>query len=392
MLKKLLFFISFILSLSVNAQFKVDSLGMIQMRSAVGYDSPNSILTLGDNPNYVWGDFSNTTMGIECCIIPSSSQESVGIFSEFYPDGTSTQPYSTAIWGVSCGSSNTNFGVAGAINGRNGAGIFGTTSYSPWTSINGSYAGLFEGTVYVNGNLTTTSLYNLSDIRLKNNIKLFSDISEKNGSAVENLLKMNIITYNLNSRTKRDNNKKVYKHETETDIDDSSEQNRRHYGLSAQELQKIYPDLVLVGQDGYLAVNYTELVPILIRAIQELKMELDELKNDNAVAAYRKSSPMDITSSVHENTNLDFSKAVLFQNSPNPFSERTTIKFSLPEKTNNAYIYIFDMTGKLQKQLPINNSMQSVDLNGYELSAGMYIYSLVVNDKEIESKRMILAK
>ena len=53
-----------------------------------------------------------------------------------------------------------------------------------------------------------------------------------------------------------------------------------HYGLSAQELQTIYPDLVTEGQDGYLAVNNVELIPILIQSIQDLKRELDELRNE----------------------------------------------------------------------------------------------------------------
>lgn len=55
---------------------------------------------------------------------------------------------------------------------------------------------------------------------------------------------------------------------------------KRHYGLSAQELQTVYPDLVTEGQDGYLAVNNVELIPILIQSIQDLKRELDELRNE----------------------------------------------------------------------------------------------------------------
>ena len=37
--------------------------------------------------------------------------------------------------------------------------------------------------------------------------------------------------------------------------------------------------MVIEGQDGYLGVNYVELVPILIRSIQELKQELDDVKD-----------------------------------------------------------------------------------------------------------------
>jgi hypothetical protein len=66
---------------------------------------------------------------------------------------------------------------------------------------------------------------------------------------------------------------------------------QKHYGLSAQELQEIYPDIVRKGEDGILGVNYVELVPILIRSIQELKAELDELKgNREEKKAYGNSS------------------------------------------------------------------------------------------------------
>ncbi|MBO5632753.1 MAG: T9SS type A sorting domain-containing protein, partial [Aeriscardovia sp.] len=100
----------------------------------------------------------------------------------------------------------------------------------------------------------------------------------------------------------------------------------------------------------------------------------------------------DETANVGQVSSVPFNGASLMQNTPNPFSERTVIRFTLPENAQNAYIYIFDMQGKMQKQIPVNASMQSVTVNGYELSAGMYIYSLVVNGKEVDTKRMILSK
>jgi hypothetical protein len=45
------------------------------------------------------------------------------------------------------------------------------------------------------------------------------------------------------------------------------------------ELQKVYPDLVVEGKDGDLSVNYLEMVPLIIRSIQELKEGIDELKD-----------------------------------------------------------------------------------------------------------------
>jgi hypothetical protein len=50
--------------------------------------------------------------------------------------------------------------------------------------------------------------------------------------------------------------------------------------IIAQDVQKVFPEAVDVLEDeiGTLSLRYTDLVPILIKAIQELKAEIDELK------------------------------------------------------------------------------------------------------------------
>lgn len=58
------------------------------------------------------------------------------------------------------------------------------------------------------------------------------------------------------------------------------EQPQQHkIGLIAQEVKKLVPEVVS-GDDtkGQLGMNYAELVPVLINAIQELKAQVDELK------------------------------------------------------------------------------------------------------------------
>lgn len=139
------------------------------------------------------------------------------------------------------------------------------------------------------------------------------------------------------------------------------------------------------GQDGYLTVNYVELVPILIRSIQELKQQLDSVSgNDNSLMLNSDKNGLSVSSAV-------INKSRLYQNAPNPFRDKTVIRFSLTGNADKAYIYIFDMTGKMQKQISVDNSMRDITINGYELAAGMYIYSLVVNGKEVDTKRMILS-
>lgn len=50
------------------------------------------------------------------------------------------------------------------------------------------------------------------------------------------------------------------------------------YGVIAQEIQKEFPEIVEMQEDGYLEVDYRQLIPIMIEAIKELKQELDSLK------------------------------------------------------------------------------------------------------------------
>ncbi|WP_201981567.1 tail fiber domain-containing protein [Hymenobacter rubidus] len=52
-------------------------------------------------------------------------------------------------------------------------------------------------------------------------------------------------------------------------------------GVIAQELEKVYPELVSTGADGYKAVNYAQLTPVLIEALKEQQAQIEALKQQN---------------------------------------------------------------------------------------------------------------
>ena len=53
-------------------------------------------------------------------------------------------------------------------------------------------------------------------------------------------------------------------------------------GVIAQEIEKIYPELVSTDKDGYKAVNYAQLTPVLIEALKEQQAQIEVLKAQNA--------------------------------------------------------------------------------------------------------------
>ena len=55
---------------------------------------------------------------------------------------------------------------------------------------------------------------------------------------------------------------------------------KREIGVSAQEVQKVVPEIVVKApiSDEYLTVKYDKLIPLIIESIKELKCEIDSLK------------------------------------------------------------------------------------------------------------------
>lgn len=231
-----------------------------------------------------------------------------------------------------------------------------------------------------------------SDRRRKENIKKLNSIS-----ALEGIKKLNGVKYNFKSELKeyeapelleeKVNGKTV--NVTTNEVKEKNNEAKKYYGFIAQEVEEVFPEVVSTDQNGYKFMDYTEVVPILVEAIKELAEELNELKIKNGSIKYLKT------------TNLGYSqgdgselviRAELYQNSPNPFKENTEIKYYLPENVTSAAIYIYDMQGRQIKSVPVSEGTSSIIIDGADLYAGMYFYSLIVDGKEIDTKRMILTE
>jgi hypothetical protein len=81
----------------------------------------------------------------------------------------------------------------------------------------------------------------------------------------------------------------------------------------------------------------------------------------------------------------------LEQNMPNPFNEHTLIRYYLPENPGEAHIIITGMRGIRVRSFEINAKGQGqVIISSESLPPGTYVYSLMVNNRVVDSKRMVL--
>ncbi|MBN1187471.1 MAG: T9SS type A sorting domain-containing protein, partial [Bacteroidales bacterium] len=164
--------------------------------------------------------------------------------------------------------------------------------------------------------------------------------------------------------------------------------NTKKMGFIAQDFQKVFPDLVKMDEDSLLSIDYIGLIPVLVEAIKIQQDKIDNLEKQIIKGNLKNGT---IQSSTNPDNVERLENALLFQNTPNPFSDKTEIKFFLPDNIKVAQLNIYNMQGLQIKSYSLSQrGSSSIIVNGYELQAGMYMYSLIADSKEIDTKRMIL--
>ena len=376
-----------IYSQSSFGQFKVNSYGRVGIGNVSSIDA-NYTATLSSSGN---------KNGLEIHNYNSSTSSNEGIcINNYYGSSLSTYgiriipitPYNSlttaATFGVFAtgrGSSNYDYGILGALNSNAtyAAGIYGSAnSYIPFDRT-GKFAGFFNGNVVVTGNVYGT---------------LMTQVNSPSGRSVRIPLSTeNTSDECVTGRLAKLEPVQVINERGRGEFTQNNEDSLKidvyipNYAIEEEGLKQAFPELVNEDADGNISVNYVEMVPLLIQSIKELKAEINELKGNDIKKTISRSAAV---------TSIEGTEADLFsvsQNEPNPFTESTTIKLSIPKKTQKAALMIYDMSGKQMKQININErGKTSVNITSEGLAAGMYLYSLIADGKVISTKRMILTK
>jgi len=178
---------------------------------------------------------------------------------------------------------------------------------------------------------------------------------------------------------------------------------RLNYGFIAQEVRTIFPDIVTEEENGELNMNYDALIPMLVDCYKRMddKIEImqeiitkQEVEIINLINKQIDNSTKSATLDINEQANDEIGNkniATLYQNMPNPFNKNTEIMFFISKEAKRANLYIYDMQGNQKMKFDISTrGTGNISINGAALSAGLYLYTLIVDDAEIDTKRMIL--
>ena len=400
------------------AQLSIDSLGVIrtlppfyinatstQLYSAIAAGSKHALCVKNNGVGETGSNGSVTRYGLYVSNYLDNNKTNIGIMIYPKTDQTTIKPeYGTMSY--SGNSSSGNYSVFGGFHNpsavTNGAGIFGSDTLTKEipASYAGRYAGFFRGNVrIVKGALTGTVFTPSASLSMPGTSDIEDVRAVSNVDVAECLSQVQLLAVTrVEEPEEQVESFPIYTDEGEIVVTEASNTPQMHpstctttgYSLDATQLREIFPELVYEDKNGNIGINYVEMVPLLVQAINELKAEVDELKGGSKEVVSKEVTQKNKTITTTGDDTLILS---LGQNNPNPFSEQTSIEVSVPESVSAAALLIFDMSGKQVKKIDINDrGIFRITVTGQGLTEGMYLYSLIADGKVVQTRKMILSK
>lgn len=388
MKKILLLSFSCIMATSASAQLTVDVNGYIGIGDTItSYNSQLSVNGAGLNNATVFVNTGNREYGIYSENIITnimSNLNRVGVLGYAKHLNASGVGRCIGVLGSAANCSNGyNYGVFGVLEGlQNGGAIVGTISKTLplYPSINGRYAGYFVGPVLATGIITApnitvpSSAANVTDVS-----NLDSERSYQGIMSLTPVEYKQVYSEELGSEV-LDTISSESMAELEKMVSEKKASERPHFGFIAEDVQKVYPELVHEDSEGGLSVDYIGLIPLLIQTVQQLDAEVKALRGEGGLV--KGMGPETGMGDFGANS----SKEV--QLSTNGSCE---IEYMLPDAVKSARLYIYSISGKLVDSCNIDvrgNGKLTVDTS--KLGKGIYIYTLIADGQPISSRQMIV--
>lgn len=251
-----------------------------------------------------------------------------------------------------------------------------------------------EYKLHVVGDVFASGIFTSSDKRLKKNIVNVGHLQYKKlyqlvGKSYDKIEARGPVPNYANIQDSL--KKATVKMQSENNVEKSSFE----YGFLAQDFQSLFPELVKGDtSNSFLSINYTALIPLIIEALKDQQIQIDSLKQALTKCCENKGNKGNTVLGKKSEQNSDNSdQNSLSQNIPNPFTGMTSVSVNIANTFKSASLRVYNLNGEEIKVYHITSSGNSkININCSELNAGIYLYSLVVDNNEIDTKRMILTK
>jgi polyhydroxyalkanoate synthesis regulator phasin len=365
----------------------------VQLGIGVGNQSPQSGFGLDvSEPSITRGGTGNTGLFVtdngDVAIQPASTDVS-----------SSNEGSTQHVVGTAPNNFNTDYALtinSAPANGANKSGalyIDGSNSTNTIVYINGSTAVGAPDALDVTGTVKVNGLGVASDRAFKKDIITID-------SALEKIAKLRGVQYNW----RRDEFPKM------------NFRDRRNIGLIAEEVEKVVPEVVDTGMDGYEAIEYQNLVALLVEGIKTQEQKIDSVQ---VTTAQQQQTISQQTNTINDLTNritqleTEFQQlknaqasnggaqpngqaqiSTTLQIVPNPFTNSTSINYSLSSAMANAQIIISNAgNGTPVASFSIaNKTSGSIVLDGSNLAPGTYRCNIVANGQVYGSQNIVLIK
>ncbi|MEO6541821.1 MAG: tail fiber domain-containing protein [Ferruginibacter sp.] len=230
--------------------------------------SGNINLTSGSGYNTAGGNINITAGQTSCWSLTGNSHSDVNIqggANLVAADASSIAVQGGGTVGVGCPTANANggnlilrsgigtgSGTQGNIQLLNGNVGIGTSAPSSKLEVCGNVRVI--GTIVASGSITTSAISCPSDLRYKRNITPISNPLEK-------IMQVNGVNY----------------YWKKADFPNMNFNDKIQVGFIAQDLEKIFPEMVFTDEAGYRSVDYSRLTPVLVETIKEQQKQIDTI-------------------------------------------------------------------------------------------------------------------
>jgi hypothetical protein len=218
----------------------------------------------------------------------------------------------------------------------------------------------------VNGTVRASTFLNNSDRRFKKDIEPLEN-------ALEKINAMEGVSYQFKK----------------SKINEYNLPSEQQYGLIAQDVQKIAPNIVQEDEQGYLGIDYIKIIPLLIESVKEQQASIVALQEENEAL---KEAISELTGTHTTSPKKTTSGAKLYQNTPNPLVDQTTIRYSITKEdvAGKAHLEIYDFNGTVIKRFDnLKEGENSIEIQSSMLTSRINFYRLIVRGEVIDTKKML---